>query len=140
VSEQRVTVWAVDLLAAPDRDTRGSLSLGPGAIEFTPDDGPTASIAFSDVLKVRRLRGSPVLMVVHERDGVLRRTAFFFVQPPPLDPRRDRPERPTLLSGSSKRRVRRRNAGYLGMGNRARREVVAAWEARMRAALTDARG
>jgi hypothetical protein len=134
-----VTVWAVDLVRAPKEDTRGTLSVGERAIEFRAAADVELTIPFAEVRKVRRLRGSPVLMVVHDREGVRERTAFFFVEPPPLEPPTNQP-RPSLIPGSPRRRVRRHNVNYLGLGNRARRELVADWEARVRAAVSRASG
>lgn len=139
VSRESITVWAVDLIRDPKSDVKGTLSLGEGSIDFRADDGGELSIAFDDVRKVRRLRGSPVLMLVHDRGGVRERTAFFFVQPPPLDRPTTEPTRVSLIPGSAKRRARRQNVGYLEMGNRARRDTVVAWESKVRAAVADAR-
>jgi hypothetical protein len=139
---ETVTVWAVDLIRDPRADTKGTLFIGESSIGFRPSDaaGTELSIAFADVRKVRRLPGSPVLMVVHDRDGVRERTAFFFVQPPPLQRMMAEPTRVSFIPGMSKRRARRQNASYLGMGNRARRELVAGWETRVRAAIAEAKG
>ena len=141
---ESVTVWAVDLLRDPGTDRRGSLSLAPDAIEFRSDaPGHEVRIPFDRVAKVRRLRASPVLMVFHEGDGVRLRTAFFFVQPPPLEPVLRTRDRPTSVSpfGTgllSRKRARRQNASYLGLGNQSKRDVVIAWERRVRAAMRDA--
>ena len=135
-----MTVWAVDLVREPTSDTKGTLTLGERTIEFRAADGDDLSIPLASVKKVRRLRGSPVLMVVHE--GVIRRerTAFFFVKPPPLQRPTEEPTRVSFFPGSSKRRARRQNVGYLEVGNRARRELVEAWERRVRAAMAGAKG
>jgi hypothetical protein len=139
VSGDTVTVWAVDLMRDPRADARGTLSLGERSIEFRADDGGRLSIPFAAVRKARRLRGSPVLMVEHDREAVRQRTAFFFVQPPPLE----RPAEPTRVSfvpGSGKRRLRRQNVRYLEMGNEARRDLLVAWESKVRSAIADAQG
>ncbi len=136
-------VWAVDLLRAPTKDREGTLSLQPETLVFEPRNaGATPMrISLGAVRKVRRLRGSPVLLVAHEHDGAVLETAFYFVQPPPLEPVVAHVDRPTPLSFRrfSKRRARRQNVGYLGMSNRDKREVVAAWERDVRAAIQERR-
>jgi hypothetical protein len=128
---EATTVWAVDLIREPKKDREGILSLQPGHLVFEPRAPGAAPlrIPLSTIRRARRLRGSPVLLVVHERNGVAVDTAFYFVQPPPLEPVVGRGERPTPLSfgRASKRRARRQNVGYLGMSNREKREHVAEW-------------
>jgi hypothetical protein len=133
-----VTVWAVELGKSP-KDRKGELSLEGDALAFSASDGGHLRIPLSALHSVKRLRGSPVLMVVHQDDGTIARTAFYFVQPPPLQPPKDTPpERtPNLFSGmgrTSKRRTRRQNAGYLGMWGREKKAVVAEWVEAIRSA------
>jgi hypothetical protein len=129
---EATTVWAVDLIREPRKDREGTLSLQPDDLVFEPRAPGAAPlrIPLSNIRRARRLRGSPVLLVVHERNGVTAETAFYFVQPPPLEPVVGRGERPTPLSfgRGSKRRARRQNVGYLGMSNRGKREHIAEWE------------
>jgi hypothetical protein len=125
------TVWAVDLIREPKNDREGILSLQPEHLVFEPraEGSSPLRIPLSSIKRARRLRGSPVLLVIHDRNGFTAETAFYFVQPPPLEPVVSRGERLTPLSfaRSSKRRARRQNVGYLGMSNRDRREQVAEW-------------
>lgn len=138
------TVWAVELsLDAPLEEIKGSLALEPDALVFTPKDvnRPERRLPLSGLIKVHRLRGSPVLMVVREEGRMQARTAFYFVQPPPLD----RPEaqaRPGFLGiqRNAQRKARRQNLGYLGVWNREKRFVVREWELAVRTALSSARG
>jgi hypothetical protein len=69
------------------------------------------------------------MLVVHARNGTVLETAFYFVQPPPLEPVIGERDRPTVLSfgRGSKRRARRQNVGYLGMGNRQKRVEIDEW-------------
>lgn len=138
VSDEAVTVWAVDLVRDPRTDTKGTLTVGERAIEFRAPGGVELTIPFANVRKVRRVRGSPVLMVIHASAAARERTAFYFVQPPPLERVSAEPTRVSLMPGMAKRRARRQNASYLGMGNRTRRELVATWEKKVRAAMADA--
>ena len=126
-----VTVWAVDLIREPKKDRQGTLSLQPGQLVFEPRAAGTGAlrIPLGAIKRVRRLRGSPVLLVVHERNGSTSDTAFYFVQPPPLEPVLGQGERPTPLSfgRASKRRARRQNVGYLGFSNRDKRAEIDGW-------------
>jgi len=132
-----VKVWAVELTRdAPAEEVEGSLALEAEALVFTPKDGarPARRFALASVRKVRRLRGSPVLMVVREEAGLLARTAFYFVQPPPLD--RPRAERPGLGAfRNPQRKARRENASYFGVWNQEKRPIVREWERAVRRAL-----
>jgi hypothetical protein len=134
-------VWAVELgPRSPQDDVKGSLALEPDALTFAPADPgrPPIRIALASIAKVRRLRGSPVLMVVHGAEGTKRRTAFYFVQPPPLGVLlgTQEPVRPSGIAAfrNPKRRARRENVGYLGVTNRDKKAVLAEWVRAVRAA------
>jgi hypothetical protein len=128
-----VTVWAVELGkdVHPD-EIKGTLELGDQALLFSPNDEarPAIRIALHDIAKVRRLRGSPVLMVERTTSAGSRKTAFYFAQPPPL----------AVLMGASveqpvgfdrfrspKRKARRDNVGYLGLMNREKKAALSEW-------------
>lgn len=139
-----ITVWVVELspgLAAQER--RGTLSLQPDVIAFAPSDGSEdLRIPLAQVRKARRLRGSPVLVVAHDAGGRVVRTAFYFVQPPPLeDFRGEGYERPAPLGfrKSSRRRARRQNIGYLGTWNRQLKANIEEWEQAIRDAVSEQR-
>ncbi len=141
---ESVTVWLVELstgLAA--RERKGTLSLQPDVIAFSPSDGSEdLRIPLAQVRKARRLRGSPVLLVTHDAGGRTVRTALYFVQPPPLeDLRGEGPERPAPLGlrKSSKRKARRQNIGYLGTWNRQLKADIQEWEKAIRPAARDRR-
>jgi hypothetical protein len=141
---EAVTVWMVELspgLAAQDR--RGTLSLQPDVIAFVASDGSEdLRIPLAQVRKARRLRGSPVLVVAHDAGGRAARTAFYFVQPPPLeDFRGEGPERPAPpgFRRNSRRRARRQNIGYLGTWNRQLKADIEEWEQAIRHAVGDRR-
>ena len=113
-----MTVWAVELGkdVQPD-EIRGTLELATQALLFTPSDDARTPLRFplSEIRKVRRLRGSPVLMVERTSTSGTRRTAFYFVQPPPLNAILGTTvERPSGLSAfrNPKRKARRDNVGY----------------------------
>ncbi|HEX6329935.1 MAG TPA: hypothetical protein VF129_01410 [Actinomycetota bacterium] len=138
-----VTVWRVELDAgAPLEDVKGSLSLTDDAVVFTPrdDPGPGRRYPLQEVERVRRLRGSPVLVMTRATAHGQRRTAFYFVPPPPLEPREE-PTRPSPLGvrGGGRRRSRRKNVSYLGYMNREKKPVVREWERQIGQAAAAAR-
>lgn len=139
-----VTVWAVELASGSrPEEVRGSLALEPEALVFTPrgEQRSERRYPLAEIERARRLRGSPVLLILHRSAGRSRRTAFYFVQPPPLEPREE--SRRTMFgtfAGGSSRKVRRRNASYLGLWNREKKQLLHDWERAVRAALETARG
>jgi hypothetical protein len=138
-----VTVWAVELgPESAQEEVKGSLALASDAIVFTPRDDrrPERRYALRDVEQTRRLRGSPVLLIVRNTAEGPRRTAFYFVQPPPLE-RPDLPERPTFggFGRNSQRKVRRQNASYLGVWNREKKALLREWERQVKTAVEAAR-
>ena len=143
-----VTVWAVELEKdARLEDIKGTLRLAEGALVFTPrDEGrPEARIPVEEVLKVRRLRGSPVMMVVRSSPDGERRTAFYFVQPPPIGVIiGEAVERPQTRSISDlrnpRRKARRDNVGYLGVMNREKKATLAEWVRAVREAIKSGPG
>ena len=130
-------VWMVHLgTGIPPVDVRGRLHLGETALEFTSvKEGRDARIAYADIRKAKRLKGSPVLLIDWRRDGEQRKTAFYFAQPPPLQPV---PRSPTIAppgpfghltrATPSKRQVARMNLGYLRSTSAASREALREWE------------
>ena len=132
------TVWAVDLIREPKKDRQGTLSLEGSQLVFEPRSSTASAlrIPLESIRRVRRLRGSPVMLVLHARSGTNLETAFYFVQPPPLEPVVGERDRPTVLSfgRGSKRRARRQNVGYLGMGNRQKRDEIDEWVRAVQAA------
>ncbi|MGE5461493.1 MAG: hypothetical protein ACM3WR_12855 [Solirubrobacterales bacterium] len=143
---ESVRVWAVELGPGPDaKEREGRLSMLDDALRFEPAKEGQAplTLPFGRLTKVRRLRGSPVLMVVCRLEDREVRTAFYFVQPPPLtaftEERTDtRVSLPTLRN--PKRKARRDNVGYLGIMNREKKEALIAWEREVRAAAAAAKG
>lgn len=142
--QDRVRVWAVDLVeGASTKERQGMLSLHEATLRFEPskEAEPTLTIPLREVAKVKRLRGSPVIVVQFRKDDAARRTAFYFVQPPPLAVFLEgRDERNVLTAlRNPKRKARRENVGYLGMSNRAKKDELVAWERAIRAAAAAAR-
>jgi hypothetical protein len=141
-----VRVWAVELgedVAPTERE--GRLWKDADQLRFEPvREGEAAvTIPFLEVRKVRRLRGSPVLMVVRQRGDREVRTAFYFVQPPPLtaftDTQTDLRSAVPFLR-NPKRKARRDNVGYLGVMNREKKAELVEWEREVRAAVEAALG
>ena len=138
-----MTAWAVELAKDVEPDEiKGTLELSGEALLFTPVDEarPGLRIALTDVVKVRRLRGSPVLMVERTIASGPRRTAFYFAQPPPLNALLGTtPERPSGLAAfrSPKRKARRDNVNYLGLTNREKKETLEEWVRAVREAMAN---
>lgn len=127
-------VWEVELARRDVRERAGDLRLEADALVFRPGDGGAERrIALAAIEGVRRLFGSPVLMVRHAAGTQRLRTAYYFVEPPPLRPGDDAIARP--LSGSQRRRTRRAGAVRLAEGNRRMREDLRSWERAVREAI-----
>jgi hypothetical protein len=119
VVPRAVTVWAVELGKDVEPDeTKGTLELASQALLFTPSDvaRPVVRLPVSEIVKVRRLRGSPVLMVERTTASGPRRTAF-------RNPRR---------------KARRDNVGYLGTTNREKKAALNEWVRAVRTAAARA--
>lgn len=138
--------WMVQLELTTD-DVEGMLTLDDEAMRFATDGGATRTIALTDVDRVKRVVGSPVLIVHSTEDGGKRHTAFYFRKPPPLHP----PEAPldptpTLIGpfnrskSPSKRKQRRVNASYLATASTSAGDEVKEWLKATRAAVAAARG
>lgn len=134
-------MWAVELGkdVQPD-EVKGMLELGTDALLFTPNDEtrPGLRIPLVHVAKVRRLRGSPVLMLERTAAAGSRKTAFYFAKPPPLNALLGTsPERPSGLAAfrSPKRKARRDNVGYLGLMNREKKAALSEWVRAVKAAI-----
>jgi hypothetical protein len=137
-----VTVWAVELGKDVEPDEiMGTLELAGQALLFTPSDEARTPLRFpiSEIGKVRRLRGSPVLMVERRSPSGTRRTAFYFVQPPPLNAILGTTvERPSGLAAfrNPRRKARRDNVGYLGTMNREKKATIDEWVRAVKAAAS----
>ena len=109
------TVWAVRI-GVSNEDAEGTLSLEDGHLVFTLEEG-LLDIPLADVRRVRRVRGSPILLVDQEEGNRVARFAFYFAKPPPLEPQ----------GKTTRRKNRRQSMGYLGLANRDKKELVAEW-------------
>jgi hypothetical protein len=72
-------------------------------------------------------------MILQRRAEETQRTAFYFVQPPPLPKTIEVPT--STLRRNTKRRARRQNVGYLGTWNREKKELLREWEHQVRTAI-----
>ena len=118
-------VWMVQLDRSPD-DIEGTLSLEGTTLRF---DSPSVGIRTIALETVRRV------------------TAFYFSKPPPLHPEEPTPgvAPPTLMGPfnrnrpASRRKQRRRNAGYLANASNLVDIDLRAWVKETRAAVAAAR-
>ena len=142
-------VWMVRLdRGQVDDDIKGTLVLGDDAVVFT-DSRSSAQTRFplAGLRKPKRVRGSPILMLVDQTATGLRRTAFYFSQPPPMHP--PEPGTTSLPTGqsarqvgafgafrrTSKRRHMRTNIGYLTTMNASHKPMIDAWVAEIGARI-----
>ena len=131
-----VDVWMVHLGArSKPVETRGTLTLGDRGLEFLErKSGVDVRFDYGSIRRAKRIKGSPVLLVDWRKDGRDRKTAFYFSQPPPLEPV---PRSPTIdprgplgpftRATPSKRQVARMNLGYLRSTSATSKHVVRAW-------------
>ena len=130
-------VWMVHLgTGRKPLEVRGTLTLGESGLEFVEKKtGADVRFGYGSIRRAKRIRGSPVLMVDWRKDGEDRKTAFYFSQPPPLEPM---PRSPTIepprgplgpftRATPSKRQVARMNLGYLRSTSVASKDVLRAW-------------
>jgi hypothetical protein len=133
-----VIVWMVHLGLGEGRkptEVKGTLSLGDEGLEFVErKSGVDVRFDYTSIRRAKRLRGSPVLLVDWRRGDEPRKTAFYFTQPPPLEPVTRSPTieprgplGPLTRPTPSKRQVARMNLGYLRSTSVASRGVVKAW-------------
>lgn len=109
----------------------GTLSLDAHHLTFTPDDGSgERRIELRAIRRVRRLLGSPVMVLRHEGVEGLERTAFYFAQPPPLHG----PDEPRWHA----RRERRLTLRYLSEANAAKKPEIREWVRAIRRAASEA--
>ena len=118
------------------REVRGTLTLGTSGLEFVERKTEVdVRFDYGSIRRAKRIKGSPVLMVDWRKNGEDRKTAFYFSQPPPLEPM---PRSPTIepprgplgpftRATPSKRQVARMNLGYLRSSSANTKHVVRAW-------------
>jgi hypothetical protein len=142
-----LTVWLVPLGRNNQEEVRGTLTLDAGALVFDVQGGGVETLRLTEIKKVGRVHGSPILMLTHIQDGDVLRTAFYFSKPPPMPTRRsaapvafdERPPGLGLLRRSGKRRDQRANAGYLTGSNVTKKDLVVEWTVALREAVRAAK-
>jgi hypothetical protein len=131
-----IVAWMVHLRRGESVDeVKGLLALDPDALAFEATPGEVFRLPYADMRSAKRLMGSPVLMVEWSEGRQLRRTAFYFVEPPPMVTR-DRtvpvggPARLQSPFGpirSAKRKRQRQNVSYFAARGGAMRPTLKAW-------------
>jgi hypothetical protein len=130
-------VWMVHLGSQKKPlEVRGTLTLGDEGLEFVErKTGADVRFEYGSIRRAKRIRGSPVLMLDWRKENEDRKTAFYFSQPPPLEPT---PRSPTIepprgplgpftRATPSKRQVARMNLGYLRSTSATKKGSVRAW-------------
>lgn len=145
-----VTVWMVQLGGGNAAEVQGVLRLDGDALVFEHAEKPAeVRFPYPTLLRARRVMSSPVLVVEWSDDAQPRRTAFYFVKPPPLHPRSP-DELPPSASGRqlgpiaqrralSQRRHARANLGYLAVGAGRSKPLLQAWVKELRIRMREAR-
>lgn len=139
------TVWMVRLRKGEMAERKGLLSLDADGIVFH-DGSLTRShtFPFEEVRRARRVKGSPILIVTHRDERGQVETAFYFTEPPPLQPAdpfsvaetEGRSLSPfAAMRRTSKRRHMRQNVGYLTARSGPRKEEIQDWVDEIRAGL-----
>jgi hypothetical protein len=79
------SVWMVSARTGLE-GLKGELTLRDRALVFQPESDPYGEIVFrlTDVRRVRRARGSPVLEIHLDVQDAPRIVGFYFVEPPPM--------------------------------------------------------
>ena len=116
-------VWAVRLGAGPE-DTEGVLSLEETDLVFAAEEGELR-IPYHELQRVKRVLGSPVILIDRRSSEESERFAFFFSKPPALPGTEE-----------SKRKTRRRAVYYLGASNRERKALLKRWEREIRSRVS----
>jgi hypothetical protein len=154
VSPRPVTVWFVPLGRGPEGadGIKGKLW-----VEDTPEDGSAPCVRFieadgggdrrfrfASIRKVRRVKGSPILIIEHEAPTLglpQERVAFYFTKPPPLHPPEPSEQEDLGLRSQgiralvpfglgrrpSKRRHQRTNVRYLTTVATTKKEEIQMW-------------
>jgi hypothetical protein len=147
--QEPVTVWMVQLGGPDLSDVEGRLSLDAEALVFEHAAKPAElRFPYATIAKVRRVVGSPVIIVDWHEHAQRKSTAFYFAQPPPLQP--PSPEQLATKSGrppgllaqrraTSKRRHMRANIGYLAVTAKRSKPLVRQWLSELRVRVRDAR-
>jgi hypothetical protein len=146
-------VWMVELERGSTAEVKGTLFLEDDAVRFVAtDSGVETRVALDAIRKTRRNRGSPILLLDEAAPGS-RKFAFYFSQPPPLEPPEPGSE-PVHGAGfpagarsgafgairrSPKRRHMRTNLSYLATTNAGMKEEVAEWVSEIRERIEGAR-
>jgi hypothetical protein len=134
---ETIVAWMVHLRRGePVEEVKGLLALDPDALAFeaaVPGEG--FRLPYADMRSAKRLHGSPVLMVEWNEARQLHRTAFYFVEPPPMATR----ERSIATGGtgplqspfgqirSAKRKRQRQNVSYFAARGGPLKPTLKAW-------------
>jgi hypothetical protein len=134
---ETIVAWMVHLRRGETVDeVKGLLALDPDALAFeTETPGEVFRLPYVDMRSAKRLHGSPVLMVEWNEGRQLRRTAFYFVEPPPMVTR-DRSiatggtaplQSPFGQIRSAKRKRQRQNVNYFAARGGPLKPTLKAW-------------
>jgi hypothetical protein len=132
------TVWRVQLRRGDVRDREGTLLLDADALVFRDSaSAEETRLGFGEIRSARRVKASPILIVVHDDGGERSETAYYFSPPPPLEApppgsagttSSGRPLGPfAAIRRTSKRRHQRENVRYLATKAGGLKTTIQAW-------------
>ena len=126
------TVWMVHARTGLD-GRKGTIALRDGSLLFDPESKVNAEsrFALSDIRRVRRVRGSPVLEISVQTDGQPPLIGFYFIRPPSLD---EGPDTRYLR----RRRARKDALNKLRLANSKKKAEVQRWADAIRGAMESA--
>ena len=134
------TVWMVKLQRVGDlRELKGTLRMDEEALVFTDRSTEVETrLPFAATRKVKRIVGSPVLILTWQNDaGATTQTAFYFAEPPPIRSAHGvgspQPPPATVLQQPSRRRQRREGIRYLTARSRSTSATIKGWAEEIRA-------
>lgn len=129
-------MWKVELEhGLAQHDVAGTLELEDGMLRFTAEEGEgTADISIPAIVRVRRLRLTPVMVVRWDDSGTIRETAYYVAKPPPLHggTRRDRDTDVKVGNRrfpTTRRMQQRRNSTYLADAGTTFKPLLERWVA-----------
>ncbi len=122
------TVWVVHLEQGNPLDTKGTLALHESEVAFSGEDGRELRIPLRRVRHIKRVLGSPIMIIAHDGEDGRRRTAFYFTRPPPL-------HTTEAENRIQRKRAKKASVGYLGRQNVDRKPLIRAWVEEIRDAI-----
>jgi hypothetical protein len=132
---EEAVVWMVPLIQGSAEEHRGVLTLEAQDLVFTGlRTSERVAIPVSEILKAKRVRGSPVMVLTLDDGPSRREVAFYFAPPPPLKSVPKPLDRPRLApfggvrdADKTTKKVMRTNVSYLHQANASKKFEIDEW-------------